>query len=101
MSALGPMLAGTSRGVKNPDVTIDGHAWDFKSPEGAGKTTISNQFARAKEQGVHRLVLDLARSPIDEAAALAEARRRLAGNDWFTDVIFIDRAGRVTWLTKE
>lgn len=88
-------------GVKNPDVMIGGHVWDFKSPEGAGKTTISNQFARAKEQGVHRLVLDMARSPLDGATALAEARRRLAGNDWFTDVIFIDRAGNVTWLTKE
>ncbi|MDR6867675.1 hypothetical protein J2Y69_002279 [Microbacterium resistens] len=90
-----------THGVKNPDVTINGQVWDFKSPEGAGKTTISNQFSRAKEQGVHRIVLDLARSPIDETAALAEARRRLAGNDWFTEVIFIDRAGRVIWLTKE
>lgn len=88
-------------GVKNPDVTIRGQVWDFKSPEGAGKNTISNQFSRAKEQGVHRLVIDLARSPLDEAAALAEARRRLAGSDWFTEVIFIDRAGTVTWLTRE
>lgn len=90
-----------THGVKNPDVTIDGQVWDFKSPEGAGKNTISNQFSRAKEQGVHRLVLDLARSPLDEATALAEARRRLAGSDWFTDVIFVDRAGTITWLTRE
>jgi len=88
-------------GVKNPDVTIDGQVWDFKSPEGAGKNTISNQFARAKEQGVQRIVIDLARSPLDGTAALAEARRRLAGGDWFTEVIFIDRAGKITWLTKE
>lgn len=88
-------------GVKNPDVTIDGQVWDFKSPEGAGKNTISNQFSRAKEQGVRRLVLDLARSPLDGPTALAETRRRLAGSDWFTEVIFIDRAGTVTRLTKE
>lgn len=88
-------------GVKNPDVVINGHLWDFKSPEGGGKNTISNQFSRAKEQGVRRFVLDLARSPLDEAAALAETRRRLGGSDWFTDVIFIDRSGNVTWLTRE
>ncbi|WP_217183379.1 phage minor capsid protein [Streptomyces sp. AC495_CC817] len=90
-----------TRGVKNPDVTIDGHVWDFKSPEGAGKNTISNQFSRAKEQGVRRLVIDLARSPLESTSALAEARRRLSGGDWFTDVIFIDQAGRITWLSKE
>ena len=90
-----------THGVKNPDVTIDGQVWDFKSPEGAGKNTISNQFSRAKEQGVRRLVLDLARSPLDGPTALAETRRRLAGSDWFTEVIFIDRAGTVTRLTKE
>ncbi|SDT22693.1 phage minor capsid protein [Microterricola viridarii] len=88
-------------GVKNPDVTIAGHIWDFKSPEGGGKNTISNQFSRAKEQGVQRIVIDLARSPLDATAALAESRRRLAGGDWFTEVIFIDQAGTVTWLTKE
>lgn len=90
-----------THGVKNPDVTIDGQVWDFKSPEGAGKNTISNQFSRAKEQGVRRLVLDLARSPLDGPTALAETRRRLAGSDWFTDVIFIDRDGIVTRLSKE
>ncbi|MFF3029140.1 phage minor capsid protein [Microbacterium sp. NPDC057944] len=87
--------------VKNPDVTINGQSWDFKSPAGAGKNTISNQFARAKEQGVRRLVIDIARSPLDGAVALAETRRRLAGSDWFSEVIFIDRAGTVTWLTRE
>lgn len=87
--------------MKNPDVTIDGQVWDFKSPEGAGKNTISNQFSRAKEQGVRRLVLDLARSPLDGPTAMAETRRRLAGSDWFSEVIFIDRAGTVTRLTKE
>ncbi|MCT1395662.1 hypothetical protein M4D51_07970 [Microbacterium sp. p3-SID338] len=90
-----------THGVKNPDVTIDGQVWDFKSPEGAGKNTISNQFSRAKEQGVRRLVIDLARSPLDGPTALAEARRRLAGSDWFAEVIFIDQAGIVTRLTRE
>lgn len=92
-----------SHGRKNPDATIgdDPALWDFKSPQGTGPSTISNQFARAKKQGVSRVVIDMARTPRDEQATLAELRRRLSGSDWLTDVIFIDRSGAVTWLTRE
>lgn len=90
-------------GAKNPDATIgtSRRPWDFKSPQGAGASTISNQLRRAKAQGVHRVVIDMARTPLDERAAFEELRRRLSGSDWLTDVIFIDRAGAVTWLTRE
>lgn len=90
-------------GAKNPDATIgtSRRPWDFKSPQGTGASTISNQLRRAKAQGVHRVVIDMARTPLDERAAFEELRRRLSGSDWLTDVIFIDRAGAVTWLTRE
>lgn len=90
-------------GAKNPDATIGDsrRPWDFKSPQGTGASTISNQLRRAKAQGVSRVVLDMARTPLDERAAFEELRRRLSGSDWLTDVIFIDRAGAVAWLTRE
>lgn len=92
-----------THGRKNPDATIGDsrRPWDFKSPQGSGASTISNQLNRAKTQGVRRVVIDMARTPLDDAATLAELRRRLSGSDWFTDVIFIDRSGAVTWLTRE
>mgnify|MGYP001547985512 CR=1 FL=1 len=90
-------------GRKNPDATIgdDPAFWDFKSPQGSGASTISNQLGRAKKQGVSRVVIDMARTPLDEQATLSELRRRLSGSDWLTDVIFIDRSGAVTWMTRE
>lgn len=92
-----------TRGRKNPDATIgdDPGLWDFKSPQGSGASTISNQLRRAKEQGVNRVVIDMARTPLDEQTAFAELRRRLSGSEWLTDVIFIDRSGAVTWMTRE
>ncbi|MDR6867522.1 hypothetical protein J2Y69_002126 [Microbacterium resistens] len=92
-----------TRGRKNPDATIgdDPALWDFKSPQGSGASTISNQLARAKKQGVKRVVIDMARSPLDDQAVIAELRRRMSGSDWLTDVIFIDRTGAVTWMTRE
>lgn len=90
-------------GAKNPDATIGDsrRPWDFKSPQGTGASTISNQLRRAKAQGVSRVVIDMARTPLDERATFEELRRRLSGSDWLTDVIFIDRSGAVTWLTRE
>lgn len=92
-----------TRGRKNPDATIgdDPGLWDFKSPQGSGASTISNQLRRAKEQGVNRVVIDMARTPLDEQTAFAELRRRLSGSEWLTDVIFINRSGAVTWMTRE
>lgn len=92
-----------SLGAKNPDATLneDPALWDFKSPKGNGSSTLSNQLRRAKEQGVDRVVIDMARTQLDEQESLAELRRRLAGYDWLTAAIFIDRSGQVTWLTKE
>lgn len=89
--------------VKNPDVLLndDQDPWDFKSPIGAGASTISNQFTSAKKQGVHQFVFDMARTSLDEATTLAEVRRRLASSSWFTDIIFISRDRTVTWLTRE
>lgn len=37
-------------GVKNPDVTIDDQIWEMKSPQGAGKNTVSRPFTRAATQ---------------------------------------------------
>jgi len=87
-------------GVKNLDVTIDSMLWELKSPRGAGASTISNQLRRAKEQGARRIVIDTARTPIDDAAVLDEMRRRFARADWWESMLHIARDGTVTRLTR-
>ncbi len=86
-------------GVKNPDAVMDGEIWEFKSPTGAGKNTISHQFSRARQQS-ERLVIDLRRSGLDEVDAIREARRRLANDSRIVDVIVIGRDGVPNYLTR-
>lgn len=88
-------------GVKNLDVTIDSMLWELKSPRGTGASTISNQLRRAKEQGAHRVVIDNARTPLDDAAVLDELRRRFARADWWQSLIHIARDGTVTRLLRD
>lgn len=87
-------------GAKNLDVTIDSMLWELKSPRGAGASTISNQLRRAKEQGARRIVIDTARTPIDDAAVLDEMRRRFARANWWESMLHIARDGTVTRLTR-
>jgi hypothetical protein len=88
-------------GVKNIDTTIDSMLWELKSPRGTGASTISNQLRRAKEQGATRVVIDNSRTSLDDAAVLAELRRRFARADWWQALIHIARDGTVTRLTRD
>ena len=89
----------TRPGVKNPDAIMDGEIWEFKSPTGSGKNTISHQFSRARQQSA-RLVIDLRRSGLDEGAAVSEARRRLVNDSRIVDVIVIGRDGTPHYLAQ-
>ncbi|GAA4723624.1 hypothetical protein APR04_005384 [Promicromonospora umidemergens] len=86
-------------GVKNPDVTIGYQIWELKSPEGAGKNTIARQFTRAAAQS-DRLVIDTARSVLDDRVVLQEMRRRLVGAKNFTEVMHVAKNVTATRLTR-
>lgn len=87
-------------GAKNIDVTIDSQLWELKSPRGVGKSTISNQLRRAKEQGAKRIVIDNARTPLPDADVLAELRRRFDHVEWWDSIIHIARDGTVTRISR-
>lgn len=89
----------TSRGVKNPDVTMDGDTWEFKSPTGSGKNTISHQFSRAGKQATN-VVFDLSRCGLDDATAIEQIRRRFFGQRRITRIIVIDKTGKLTRLDR-
>lgn len=86
--------------VKSIDATIDSELWEIKSPQGSGPSTISNQLHRAKAQGARRVVIDNARTPLDDAAVLAELRRRFAAGDWYVALIHVASDGTVTRLSR-
>lgn len=85
-------------GVKNPDVTVNGELWEFKSPRGSSeKNTISEQFKSAKGQA-ENLVIDLARCGLPDVLVIEQAIWRFEGQKRFKKLILIDKAGNLTNL---
>lgn len=90
----------TEFGVKNPDATIGGQPWEFKSPRGAGKSTISDQFKRAGKQA-RNVVIDLARCGLPDDDALAQIVRRFRGQSKIQHMLVIQKDGTLTILRPE
>lgn len=84
----------------NPDITVDGEIWEIKSPKGATKRTIENQFKRAKKQS-GRFVLDLSRCGIPDEEAIRQAERRFFGTSGFSEMIIIDKEENVYFYQRE
>ncbi|QIK64309.1 hypothetical protein G7068_14685 [Leucobacter viscericola] len=81
--------------AKNPDVTVNGEFWEFKSPQGAGASTISNQFTRGRKQA-KILVIDLQRCGLLDSEALAQIGYRFFGQTRIQQVMVFDHMGNVT-----
>ena len=80
---------------KTPDIDVKGKKWEIKSPKGDSKKTIENNLRNARKQS-QNIVLDLARSKMHTARAIARARfymRTEAHN--IKQLIIITKAGRV------
>lgn len=88
-----------SLNAKNPDVTIDGKLWEFKSPRGSSeKNTINDQFKKARRQA-DRVVIDLQRLGFNDRLAIEQIKRRFYGQKRIVEMIVFDKSGRVTKLT--
>ena len=80
-------------GAKNPDVEMDQQIWELKAPLGGGENTVDSQMKRAGKQA-DRLVLDLRRSVLDDAEAIARVRKGMWRRH-LAHVIVIDHAGNI------
>ncbi|MDR0979786.1 MAG: hypothetical protein LBM12_01370 [Candidatus Nomurabacteria bacterium] len=60
-----------------PDVMIGNQLWEIKTPDGGSrKSTIENQFSRAKKQSIY-LVIDCVRLKLPDDFAVRETARQL------------------------
>ena len=62
------------KGLKMPDLMLQGIPWEMKSPEGDGKRTIKNTVQNASHQS-ENIIIDLQRCKIPEDRALKEIDR--------------------------
>lgn len=59
------------KGIKTPDLTIDGVPWEMKAPIGNGKRTVQNTLIRAGKQS-ENIIIDLRRSKMPENQAIRD-----------------------------
>lgn len=59
------------KGLKTPDLTIDGVPWEMKAPIGNGKRTVQNTLIRAGKQS-ENIIIDLRRSKMPENQAIRD-----------------------------
>ena len=62
------------QGVHTPDFTMQGVAWEMKSPQGNGKTTIRHTIKHAVVQSGN-LIIDLQRCKYNEELAIRELKQ--------------------------
>jgi len=87
------------KNVANPDITMERLMWDMKAPTGGGKSNTSHQLSAIAEQA-SRGVIDLVRSPLDEASVANEVARRLMGMEKLEEVIVVFRDGSGVRFTR-
>ena len=59
------------KGIRMPDIMMQGVAWEMKSPEGKGKYTLKNAIQSASHQS-QNIIIDLRRVPSNEQSAVRE-----------------------------
>lgn len=62
------------KGLRMPDIVLNGKAWEMKSPESAGKYTLKNAIQSASHQS-QNIIIDLRRYPSNEQSAIREIER--------------------------
>ena len=82
--------------IKTPDIVMDGHLYEIKSPTGMSKKhTVKRQFDKATMQRAYGLVFDSRRTKLPDNYLLSEIRRELNSRRRIKKVIFISKSGVV------
>jgi len=94
------LLPSGAEGSRTADLRVGPVEWEMKSPTGGGRHTISHQLERGSRQ-CDRIVLDLARSPLDDASVIAEVRRRVRGSARITEVVIVTKTGALVHVMRD
>ncbi|MBQ8983079.1 MAG: hypothetical protein IJ079_05765 [Lachnospiraceae bacterium] len=63
------------KGMRTPDIAIDGVLWEMKSPTGSGKNTIKHTLQNASHQS-NNVIVDLRRCKLPQDLAIKELEQR-------------------------
>ncbi|MDR0490568.1 MAG: hypothetical protein LBH28_04910 [Oscillospiraceae bacterium] len=79
---------------KTADIVMLGVQWEMKSPIGASKATIENQFRRASKQS-RSLIIDTRRTTLDDKEIVKSIIRETKKHSSIKRVILIDKFDKV------
>jgi len=64
-----------TRGIKKPDIIMDGKRWEIKSPKGKSSRTIENNLRAALLQSPN-IIIDLSRIKLSDVKCIPEVKRQ-------------------------
>jgi hypothetical protein len=65
------------KGLRNPDIKMDGRIWEIKSPHGRNKGTIENLYKTVEKQS-ENIIFDLRHIGLDEKIAISKIKREFS-----------------------
>lgn len=87
------------KGIKTPDITMNGLQWEIKNPKGKGKYVISRNIYNASKQSVN-IVLDLRRMSGSYRQYIPQIEREFQANPRAKRLLVVTKAQMVIELSK-
>lgn len=88
------LLPSRIKGMRTPDVKIDGVLWEIKCPTGNGKKTVEKQLQRASGQSKN-IIFDSRRTRLDDAYTQKELNKQSELSRSLKRLIFINKSGEI------
>lgn len=87
------------KGVRTPDIRMNGLDWEMKAPKSDGKYTIEHSFRSALKQSPN-IIFDIRWSKIPQGKCVAEIERRFNDFNKVVRVLIITKQKKLLDLTK-
>ena len=82
------------KGLRMPDIMLQGVPWEMKSPEGNGKNTIKNTFQNASHQSSN-IIVDLRRTKLPEERTIKDMEGRFKLSKRIRRLKIITKEGKI------
>ena len=86
--------ASTIKGLRMPDIMLQGVPWEMKSPEGNSKNTIKNTFQNASHQSPN-IIVDLRRTKLPEEKTIKDLASRFKLSKRIRRLRIITKEGKI------
>ena len=88
------------KGVRTPDIRMDGLEWEMKTPKSDGKYTIEHAFRSALKQSPN-IIFDIRRSKMPQKKCIAEIERRFNDFKKVKQVLIITKSKKLLEFRKK